>query len=347
MNKTKVLLVSDCMLTPERMREEFRGLEKYDLEFSTIADHPNDTEEEFQARMLKLEVEGPEAVTPPKGLIEAVEDVDVLIVHFTVVTEAVIKAAKKLKLIAVLRGGWENVNTKAATENGIIVVNSPGRSGDAVADFTVGMLIAESKNIVRSSIAFRKGLWKPEFHNSSYLHNLRGRNVGIVGFGEIGKRVANRLKGFGVNILAYDPFLPKENILNEGCTPVDLPTLLKESDYITLHLRFTEKTKHIIGKNELAMMKPTAYLVNTARSGLVDEKALIEALRNKQIGGAALDVYDTEPLPLDSPFFELENVTITPHLAGTSVDTMHNSFVILGEELERYFRNEKLQFVKN
>lgn len=347
MSKTKVLLVSDYILKPERMREEFRKLEKYDLEFSTIADHPNDTEEEFQARMLKLEVEGCEAVTPPEGLLEAVQDVDILIVHFTVVTEAIIKAAKNLKLIGVLRGGWENVNTKAATKKGIIVVNSPGRSGDAVADFTAGLIIAESKNIVRSSIEFRKGVWKPDFHNSSYLHNLRGRTVGILGFGEIGKRVAKRMKGFDAKIIIHDPFMPEENITKAGYTAVDLRTLLAESDHLTLHIRFTEQTRHFIGKNELAMMKPTAYLINTARSGLVDEAALIEALRNKQIGGAAIDVFDTEPLPLDSPFFDLDNVTLTPHLAGTSVDTMHNSFVILSEELERYFNDEKLQFVKN
>lgn len=345
--KTKVLLVSDYLLTPAQMLKQLKHLEKHGVEFSFFQDHPDDTEEEFQERMLTMEVSGPEAVDPPAGLEKAVEDVDVLVVHFTVIPEKIINAAKNLKLIAVLRGGWENVNCAVASKRGIPVVNSPGRSGDAVSDFTVALMIAESKNLVRSSIALRQGLWQKEFHNWDYLHNMRGQTVGIIGVGEVGRRVARKLQGFDVRLLAHDPFMPDAKVREAGCEPVDLTTLLKESDFVTLHLRFTEDTRHMIDEAELALMKPSAYLVNTARAGLVNEEALIEALRKKTIGGAAIDVFQEEPLPAESPFFELDNVTLTPHLAGTSADTMRNSFIILGEELERFFKNEELHYVRN
>jgi len=345
--KKKLLLVSDFYLKPDQMKNEFKHLEGYGVEFLTVEDHPEDTIDTFQERMLAMESHGPEFIPPPPHLINAIQDVDILIVHFTVVPAEVIKAAKNLALIGVLRGGCENVNIKAASEKHIPVVNAPGRSGDAVSDFTIGLMIAESKNIVRSSIALREGVWKKSFHNASYLHNLRGRTIGIIGFGEIGTRVAKKLKGFDVKLVIHDPYFPEEKIIKAGYQSVGLHELLRESDFVTLHLRLTKETQHLIGEKELTLMKPTAYIINTARADLIDESALVKALQEGKIGGAAVDVFPTEPLPPTSPFLTLDNVTITPHLAGTSVDTIHNSFGILGEELQRFFNNEPLQFKIN
>ena len=347
MRKRKLLLVNDRFFTAKKMTERLEWLKKYNVEFATFPDRPDESEGDFQERMLQMEVRGPSEELAPPGLIDAVEDINILVVHFTVIPPSIIHAAKNLELIGVLRGGWENVDLTAASKRGIPVSNSPGRSADAVADFTVGLMICESKNIVRSSIALRQGLWKQRYANKDYLYNLKGKTIGLVGFGQIGSRVAKKLSGFEVNILVYDPYVPEDTIKKAGCEPVGLVSLLKESDFVSLHYRYNKGDKPIIGKHELSLMKPTAYLINTAREGLVNSDALYQALKDRKIGGAALDVFEKEPLPEDYPFFALENVTLTPHLAGHSLDSMSAPFDILGKEVERFLKGEKLQFVRN
>lgn len=347
MKKKKILLVNDRNFTAQKMIDRLQKLNKYDVEFVTFPDRPDESEGDFQERMLQMEVNGPSEELAPSGLIDAIKDINILVVHFTIIPQSIINAAKHLEFIGVLRGGWENVDIPAASKRGIPVSNSPGRSADAVADFTVGLMICESKNIVRSSIALRKGLWKQRYVNKDYLFNLKGKTIGLIGFGQIGSRVAKKLCGFDVNILTYDPYIPEDVIEKAGCKATDLGTLLKESDFVSLHYRYNKGDKPIIGKPELSLMKPTAYLINTAREGLVDSDALYQALKNREIGGAAIDVYEKEPLPKDYPFFNLENVTLTPHLAGHSLDSMAAPFEILGEEIERFLKGEPLQFVRN
>lgn len=347
MDKRKVLLVNDRSFTAQEMIERLEWLKEYNVEFTNFPDRPDESEGDFQERMLQMEVHGPSEELAPSGLIDAVKDINILVVHFTVVPPSIIDAAKNLEFIGVLRGGWENVDLTTASKRGIPVSNSPGRSADAVADFTVGLMICESKNIVRSSIALRQGLWKQRYVNKNYLYNLKGKTIGLVGFGQIGSRVAKKLSGFEVNILTYDPYVSKEVIQDFGCKKTELDTLLKGSDFVSLHYRYNKGEKPIIGKRELSLMKPTAYLINTAREGLVDSDALYQALKDRKIGGAALDVFKTEPLPKDYPFFDLENVTLTPHLAGHSLDSMTAPFEILGKEIERFLKGESLQFVRN
>ncbi len=347
MEKKKILLVNDRNFTAQDMKDRLQKLSKYDVEFVTFSDRPDESEGDFQERMLQMEVNGPSEELSPSGLIDAIKDVNILVVHFTIIPPSIINAAKDLEFIGVLRGGWENVDLPAASKRGIPVSNAPGRSADAVADFTVGLMICESKNIVRSSIALKQGLWKQRYVNKDYLFNLKGKTIGLVGFGQVGSRVAKKLSGFDVNILTYDPYIPEDVIKKAGCKAADLDTLLKESDFVSLHYRYNKGDKPIIGKRELSLMKPTAYLINTAREGLVDSDALYQALKDRKIGGAAIDVYEKEPLPKDYPFFELENVTLTPHLAGHSLDSMTAPFEILGEEIERFLKGEPLQFVRN
>lgn len=347
MKKKKILVINDRNFSAQEMINRFQRLTKYDVEFVTFPDRPDESEGHFQERMLQMEVNGPSEKLAPTGLIDAIKNINILVVHFTIIPPSIINAAKDLEFIGVLRGGWENVDLPAASKRGIPVSNSPGRSADAVADFTVGLMICESKNIVRSSIALRQGLWKQKYVNKEYLFNLKGKTIGLIGFGQIGSRVAKKLSGFDVNIIAYDPYMP-ENIINEaGCKATGLDTLLKESDFVSLHYRYNKGDKPIIGKRELSLMKPTTYLINTAREGLVDSNALYQSLKNRKIGGAAIDVYEKEPLPKDYPFFELENVTLTPHLAGHSLNSMTAPFKILGEEIERFLKDEPLQFVRN
>ena len=345
--RKKILLVNDRYFTSEFMINQLEWLSRYNLDFFTFSDRSDESQPSFQKRMLEMEVHGPSEELAPPGLINIIKDINILVVHFTVIPSSVIFAAKNLEFIGILRGGWENIDLQAANTRKIPVSNSPGRSADAVADFTIGLMICESKNIVRSSIALRNGLWGKQYINSDYRYNFKGQTVGLIGFGQVGSRVAKKLSGFEVNILVYDSFVSKETIIKAGCQPVELDYLLQNSDFVSLHYRYSEETKNILGSREISLMKPTTYLINTAREGLVDSKALYKALKNRKIGGAALDVFDVEPLPNDSPFLQLENVTLTPHLAGHSLNSMITPFEILGKEIDRFLKNEPLKFVKN
>jgi D-3-phosphoglycerate dehydrogenase len=347
MQKKKMLIINDRNFTAQTMVDRLKWLGKYDLEFVTFPDRPDESEGDFQERMLKMEVNGPSEDLAPSGLIDVVKDINILVVHFTVIPSSVINTAKNLEFIGVLRGGWENIDLPAASKRKIPVSNSPGRSSDSVADFTIGMMLAESKNIVRASIALREGLWKQKFTNTTYCHNLKGQTIGLIGFGQVGSRVAKKLSGFEVNILVYDPYISNEVIVKAGYKPMDLDSLLKQSDFVSMHCRYNKGDKSILGSREISLMKPTAYIINNAREGLIDSDALYQALKDHKIGGAAIDVYKEEPLPKDYPFFELENVTLTPHLAGHSLDSMTAPFEILGGEIERFLKKEPLHFVKN
>ena len=347
MKKKKVLLVNDRYFTPEFMRARLKWLSKYNLEFSTFTDHPGENQESFHRRMLDMEVNGPSEKLAPAELKKVIKDINILVVHFTIVPASVIKFAENLEFIGILRGGWENVDLKEASANHIFVSNSPGRSADAVADFTIGLMICESKNIVRGSIALRNGAWGRQYINSEYQYNLKGQTIGLIGFGQVGSRVAKKLSGFEVNILVYDPFIEREAIIRAGCQPVSLDELLTHSDFVSVHYRYTKETKNLIDSREISLMKSTAYLINTAREGIVNSKALIKALKERTIGGAALDVFEEEPLSNNSPFLELDNVTLTPHLAGISLNSIYAPFEILGEEIERFLKNESLKYNKS
>lgn len=347
MPNKKILLVGDYVFSNDEMMQYFKYFEEYGAELLTFEDSSVQTPEEFQEEMLKIEQEGPEGFVPSQGLISAIKDVEILIVHLTVIPSSLIQAANRIELIGVLRGGYENVNVAAAKERGVVVVNSPGRSSESVSDFTIGLMISESKNIVRGSIALQEGGWPKEFYNFPYTHNLRGQTVGLIGFGAVGARVAKKLMGFDTKVIVYDPFVPSDTILRAGCRPVDMDELLIESDIISLHARLTKDTHHMLGTKEFEKMKPTVFIINTARAGLIDESVLVDALKNKKIGGAAIDVFSVEPIPKDFPMLELENVTLTPHLAGVSCDTKQDALEILGREIERYIKNEKLLYVCN
>lgn len=288
--------------------------------------------QELQEINLVVEKGGASAFRPPPYVFEAVAAADVLVTQFCPVPAALLDAAPALKVLGVLRAGVENVDVAAATARGILVMNTPGRNADAVADFTVGMLIAEARNICRGHHGLKHGRWIREYPNSGHIPDLPGKTVGIVGLGEIGRKVARRLAGFDMAILAYNPFV---KVAPEGIRMVDLPTLMAESDFVTVHARLTRETEGLVSRALIARMKPTAYLVNTSRSALVDEQALTEALRDGKIAGAALDVFDKEPPGEDYPLVQLENVTLTPHMAGGSNDAFFNCPKLLAAEVAK------------
>ncbi|MFZ5644912.1 MAG: 2-hydroxyacid dehydrogenase [Bacillota bacterium] len=337
----KIVCVCDYPIN-ELVMAPIKELTKYGAEVVFLKDEQMQSPKNITEVVRICEAKGADASPANPALVEAGKDADIIVVHCSPVNTEVLQAARKLKCVAVLRSGTENVNEKLCQERGIKIINAPGRSAHAVADFTVGMMIAEARNIARGHMGLMQGKWRKDFVNSFYMHDLRKCTVGIIGAGQIGQKVIERLKGFGCSIIVHDPFVPEESVAKLGVPAVSLEDLLSQSDFVCLHLRLSEKTEKFIGKEQLDLMKQTAFLINTARSGLIDHDALFHALDDGDIGGAALDVFDVEPLPADFPFLQLENVTITPHTAGTSVDTFDNSVEIILDELTNLF--EKREF---
>jgi D-3-phosphoglycerate dehydrogenase len=346
MEKKKILVVSDGGVTPDLMKKMFE-LEEYGAEVTMIEDKDMNNMGAITDRMLQIELGGVEAAPTYKPLLDACEDKDIIVVHVASINKEVIDKAKNLKVAAVLRGGYENADVEALTERGIKLINAPWRSAHAVADFTVGMMIAENKNIARSFKMISEGKWCKKYVNQEYIHDMRTCTVGLIGFGYIGRQVAKRLEGFGSKVVIFDPFLDPKVITDAGYNFVTLEELLAQSDFVSIHIRLSEKTAKFFGAEEFAQMKPTAYFINTARAGIVDTDALINALQTKSIGGAAIDVFDEEPLPSDSPFLKLDNVTLTSHLAGTSCDTMRNSAEIGFDDIKNYLQGLPMQNVRN
>lgn len=303
--------------------------------------------DKLQYRRLEIEKHGPEIEDPQKEVIECGKDKEVFLGLFAPVSAKLMDAMPNLKLIGVSRAGLENVNVTEATKRGIAVFNVQGRNAHAVSDFAVGMMLCECRNIARAHYAIKNGAWRKTFVNSGYIPEMREKTVGIVGFGHIGRLVAQKLSGFNVKILVYDPYSPEESIKNAGCEKAELEQLFKESDFITLHARLTEDNKKMVGKKQISLMKPTAYFINTGRAGLVDQDALADALESKSIMGAALDVFTTEPIEESSRFLSLDNVTLTTHLAGTTADAITNSPYLLAEDILKLFEGRNPRFFVN
>jgi D-3-phosphoglycerate dehydrogenase len=302
--------------------------------------------EDLAMQIRKIEVEGPEMYEPPAAFLEH-RDAEILVGSFCPFSSGGLSLFPNLKVLGVIRAGLENVNVAAATKLGIAVVNAVGRNADSVSDFAVGLLLAECRNIARGHANVVKNNFDRQFSNSGQIPDLRGKTVGIFGFGIIGRLVAEKLSGFRVNVLVYDPFLKAEDVLDAGAKLTDKETLFRESDFISVHARYTEETRHVIGVREFALMKPTAYFINTARSGLVDYDALANALSERRIAGAGLDVFDEEPLSEDNPLLSLPNVTLTPHIAGATIDAARNSPKLIFERIAKIIRAEKPEALLN
>lgn len=220
-----------------------------------------------------------------------------------------------LKMIARIGVGYETVDIPAASERKILVTTTPGAGAETVSEHAITMIAALSRRIFENDRMVRSGGW-----TTITGHSIYRRTLGIIGFGLIGRQLARWAKGFDMKILAYDP-IPDETYAKEnGVTYVSLETLLKESDYVSLHLPLMPSTRGLIGEKELSLMKPEAFLVNAARGGIVDEAALYRALKENRIAGAALDVFEQEPIPADHPLLTLDNVIFSPHMAGSTFE---------------------------
>lgn len=334
----KIVGIGDWLIPCSDIEKGFEKLAGTGIE-TKVVNWVLENVEMLQHINLLVEQGGSEAYEPSDDIVAAIRDADVIITQFCPMTRRVIDACTNLKAIGVLRGGVENVNVAYATEKGILVFNTPGRNANAVADFTVGMLISECRNIAKAHMELKNGNWVRDYTNAAFVPDLCEKTVGIVGYGNIGRKVAKRLKAFDMHVIAYDPFVKPEQC---DVPLVSLPELMAQSDFVTLHSRMTKDTVHMINAEMLALMKPTAYLINTARSGLVDEDALCEVLKNHRIAGAALDVFEQEPPGKDYKLVTLDNVTIAPHLAGGTRDAFSYSPVLLLNEMKKVFFEKKL-----
>ncbi len=268
-------------------------------------------------------------------LINLMPGVALLMVEVEKVTERVMNASPDLAIIHACRSQPNNVDVDAATERGIGVISAPGRNAASVADFTIGILLSLVRNIHRAERHLRESGWHvgediPYFHFRG--PELTGKTLGLVGCGAIGREILKRLSGFEMEILIYDPYL-SDLIAQSLGKPTSLDTLMADSDFVLVLCALTPETTSMIGAAQLALMKPRAYLINPARAAVVDEEALLEVLKEGRIAGAALDVFWTEPLSDDSPWFDRDNVLLTPHLGGASDDVRSHHTEMLIEDL--------------
>lgn len=346
MAKLSAILLGDAMIPFQGFQAAW---EKHLSPYGDIA-FAGDWEpswDKLQYRRLEVEKKGPEIEPCDPLVLREGKNASVLMGLFIAVSSSVMDAMPYLRIIGVSRAGLENVNVEEATRRGILVFNVMGRNAHAVSDFAVGMMLAECRNIARAFVSIKNGEWRKTFANSSNIPELGGKTVGIVGFGNIGRLVAKKLSGFETNTVVYDPYASAESIREAGCTPVDLEELFSTADFVTLHARLTDANKGMVNAELLGKMKPSAYLINTGRAGLVDQDALVESLREKRIMGAALDVFTTEPIAKDSPFLALDNVTLTTHIAGTTSDALTNSPFLLASDIAEFLKNGAGKFIVN
>ena len=271
-----------------------------------------------------LEAGGGELMVAPDGeegtLVELARDADAIMTCFAQVTENVVRAAERCRVIGRFGVGVDNIAVSTATELGIAVTYVPDYCVDEVSDHVMALLHAWNRRIVLFDRSVKEHGWGSQGLTMRIMR-LRGKTIGIVGFGRIGQAVATKARAFGLRILAADPVVPSEVVESHGGTLVDLTTLLRESDFVTLHAPLTESTRNLIGTAELAAMKPEAFLINAARGPLIDEDALYEALRSREISGAGLDVMVENLPPKEHHLFSLDNIIVTPHIAFFSQES--------------------------
>jgi phosphoglycerate dehydrogenase-like enzyme len=246
-----------------------------------------------------------------------------------------IRQAPKLKMISLWQTGYDNVDLEVATARGVVVSNVHNYAFDTVAEFAFALALNLLRKVDKADMNLRRGL----FDWRRYVgEELMGKTLGVIGLGSIGRRVVQLAHGFNMNVLSVTAHPSPERSHALGVKFVSLDTLLAESDIVSLHVPLTPATKHMIGASQLARMKPTAVLINTARGKVVDERALVDALRDKRIAGAGLDVFETEPLPKDSPLLELDNVVLTPHIAFLSKESIDECTRVTVENVEMFVK---------
>ncbi len=278
----------------------------------------------------------------PEEIAAFIGDAQVFVNHLAPVTAGVLDRCPQLALIAVSRGGPVNIDMAAARARGVPVVNAPGRNASAVAEFTIGMILAQTRLITLGHRDLARGIWRGDLYRADTTgEELCKLTVGLIGYGEVGKRVVRLLKAFGCRILVSDPYVTlREDDARDGVHQASFDELLCESDVVSLHARVTTETTGFIDARAFACMKRGATFINTARGPMVNYTALEAALTSGHLRGAALETFDIEPPQADCSLLRLPNVTLTPHIAGASIKTVRHAAAMVAEELRRFLAGE-------
>lgn len=271
-------------------------------------------------------------------IVSFVDDAEILVTQLAPLSSRMFAQLPNLKCVAVSRGGPVNIDMQAARAAGVRVVNTPGRNASAVAEFTLGAILAETRLIRTGHESLRAGEWRGDLYRADRTgRELSEMVVGVIGYGNIGTKVVRLLRAFGTKVIVHDPYVQlSADDLNGGVEQVSFDDLLSRSDIVTLHPRVTEETKGMMNAESFARMKKGAIFVNTARGPLCDYDALYEALVSGQLSAAMLETFAVEPVPTDWPLLQLPNVTLTPHIAGASVRTVTYAAEMAAEEVRRY-----------
>ncbi|MBE9483068.1 MAG: phosphoglycerate dehydrogenase [Chloroflexi bacterium] len=280
----------------------------------------------------------------PDELISIIGDYEALIVRSqTKVSAQIIEAGQKLEVIGRAGAGIDNIDVEAATRQGIIVVNAPTGNTIAAAEHTIALMLSLARNIPQANAVLKSGVWR----RGDFMGiEIRNKTLGIIGLGNVGSEVARRALGLEMKLIAYDPFISVDYARNLQVELVSLEQLLKESDFITLHLPLTDSTKGLIGAKELALVKPSVRIINCARGKLTDEEALATAVKEKRVAGAAIDVFSTEPVT-ESVFFEDDNIIVTPHLGASTTEAQTMAARDVAEQIIDVFKGQPARYSVN
>jgi D-3-phosphoglycerate dehydrogenase len=280
----------------------------------------------------------------PQQLLDLVGNYEAVIVRGrTKVTADVIAKGTKLRVIARAGVGVDNIDVAAATKRGIPVVNAPAASTISVAELALAHMLSLARHIPQADRSVKAGRWDKKAFEGTELY---GKTLGLVGSGRIGAEVASRAKAFGMRVVAYDPYLPPKVADERGIALTSLEAVLLDSDFLSIHAALTDETRHMIGAKQLALMKKSAYLVNCARGEIIDESALAAAIRNREIAGAALDVYETEP-PSGSPILALDSTSLSPHIGASTKEAQQRVGATVVEEVLGVLAGQKARFAAN
>ena len=295
-------------------------------------------------KMLKEKHEVVFSELDPKGLLNEIEKYDALVIRSrTKVTKEVINKGKNLKVIGRAGVGVDNIDVPEATKRKIPVVNAPGGATVSVAELTFAHMLSLARNLSKSDKTMKNGEWEKKTLKGTELCD---KTLGLIGSGRIGTEVGKMAIAFGMKVIVYDPYLSKETAEEQGFELADLDSLLKNSDFISIHTPLTDETKKMIDEKEFKKMKNTAFIVNCARGGIIDENALYNSLKEGKIRGAALDVYENEP-PKNSPLLTLDNIVFTPHIGASTKEAQIRAGTITAEQVLKVLKNEKPDFCVN
>jgi D-3-phosphoglycerate dehydrogenase / 2-oxoglutarate reductase len=339
----RILVVGDKFCPSAVMRGAFASLEvANEIAYADVVD------ESGWIPVTPSDLRIREYMGSPRQVIDILDGHQVLVVQGAPVTAGVLDAEPALRLICCARGGPVNVDVSAATARGVPVVTTPGKNADSVAELTIAFLIMLSRRLPEVLRYVEDG---GEFAHDNYEganwfgHDLAGKVLGLVGFGQVGRRVAVRAKAFGMRVVVFDPFVDPSAVRAEGAEPTDLERLLGTSDFVSLHARASTDNARLIGPPELARMKAGACLVNTARDSLIDEDAVLSMLHSGRLAGLAVDLVSPSPATGRHPLLGYPNVIITTHIGGATYETVERAGAMAAAEIERYLRGEPLHNV--